>query len=78
VLFDEPFTGLDDAAVRAVSRRLQSLAENGAIVVVATHDLDVADGLVTRIALVRGGKLVADEAAGTGLRSRYRTAIGAA
>jgi len=78
VLFDEPFTGLDDAAVSVVSRRLQSLAGNGAIVVVATHDLDVADGLVTRIALVRGGKLVADEAAGTGLRSRYRTAIGAA
>ena len=78
VLFDEPFTGLDDAAVSLVSRRLRALAADGAIVVVATHDLDVADGLVTRVALVRGGRLVADEPAASGLRSRYRSAIGAA
>jgi len=78
VLFDEPFTGLDDAAVSLVSRRLIALAAEGAIVVVATHDLDIADGLVTRVALVRGGRLLADEPAATGLRSRYRSAIGAA
>ena len=78
VLFDEPFTGLDDAAVSIVSRRLQSLAAEGTIVVLATHDLDVADGLVTRVALVRGGRLLADEPAPAGLRSRYRSAIGAA
>jgi ABC-type multidrug transport system ATPase subunit len=78
VLFDEPFTGLDDAAVGDVSRRLQAIAACGAIVVVATHDLDIADGLVTRVALVRNGRLLADEPAATGLRSRYRSAIGAA
>ena len=78
VLFDEPFTGLDDSAVSVVSRRLQTLAADGAIVVVATHDLDIADGLVTRVALVRGGRLLADEPAAAGLRSRYRSAIGAA
>ena len=78
VLFDEPFTGLDDAAVSLVSQRLRKLAADGAIVVVATHDLDIADGLVTRVALVRDGRLLADEPAATGLRSRYRSAIGAA
>jgi heme exporter protein A len=78
VLFDEPFTGLDDDAVSAVARRLRSLAAAGAIVVVATHDLDIADGLVTRVALVRSGRLLADEPAAGGLRSRYRSAIGAA
>ena len=77
-LFDEPFTGLDDAAVRVVIERLRALAVDGAIVVVATHDLDLADGLVTRVALVRDGRLLADEPAATGLRSRYRGAIGAA
>ena len=51
---------------------------DGVIVVVATHDLDLADGLVTRVALVRDGRLLADEPAATGLRSRYRGAIGAA
>ena len=78
VLFDEPFTGLDDRAVGIVSDRLRALAASGAIVVLATHDLDLADGLVTRVALVRGGRLVSDEPASTGLRARYRALIGAA
>ena len=78
VLLDEPFTGLDDRSVSAVSERLRLLAADGAIVIVATHDLDVADGLVTRVALVRDGKLLADEPAMPGLRARYRSAIGTA
>ena len=76
VLLDEPFTGLDDGAVRAVSDRLRALAAAGMIVVVATHDLDLADGLVTRVALVRGGRLHADEPASPGLRTRYRALVG--
>jgi heme exporter protein A len=78
VLFDEPFTGLDDRAVGLVSDRLRALAASGAIVVLATHDLDLADGLVTRVALVRGGRLLSDEPAAAGLRARYRAQIGAA
>ena len=78
VLFDEPFTGLDDRAVGLVSDRLRHLAAEGAIVVVATHDLDLADGLVTRAALIRDGRLLADEPAPTGLRTRYRALIGRA
>jgi ABC-type multidrug transport system ATPase subunit len=76
VLMDEPFTGLDDAATETVRARLQRLTASGAIVLIATHDLDLADGLVTRVAIVRGGKLVADEPASTGLRARYRTMVG--
>jgi ABC-type multidrug transport system ATPase subunit len=75
LLLDEPFTGLDDRAVTVVSDRLRELAANGAIVIVATHDLDLADGLVTRVALIRDGKLVADEPAAPGLRSRYRSLV---
>ena len=77
LLLDEPFTGLDDRAVTLVSNRLRELAANGAIVIVATHDLDLADGLVTRVALIRDGKLVADDPAAPGLRSRYRTLLAA-
>jgi heme exporter protein A len=76
LLLDEPFTGLDDRAVTAVSERLRRLAVDGAIVVLATHDLDVADGLVTRSAIMRDGKLVADEPAAGGLRGRYRALVG--
>jgi ABC-type multidrug transport system ATPase subunit len=76
VLMDEPFTGLDDAAVEKVRTRLRALTTSGAIVVLATHDLDLADGLVTRVAIIRGGKLVTDEAAAPGLRARYRSMVG--
>jgi len=75
VLLDEPFTGLDDSAVSLVAERLRQLASGGAIVVLATHDLDLADGLVSRVALVRDGRLAADEPAAPGLRARYRRAI---
>ena len=78
VLFDEPFTGLDDRAVGMIAERLRRLAAGGAIVILATHDLDLADGLVTRAALVRDGRLVGDEPAPAGLRARYRAVIGAA
>ncbi|HWF84901.1 MAG TPA: ABC transporter ATP-binding protein [Vicinamibacterales bacterium] len=78
VLLDEPFTGLDDDAVGVVTDRLRNLAAEGCIVVMATHDLDLADGLVTRVALIRGGKLISDEPAGIGLRARYRTLMGSA
>ena len=77
VLLDEPFTGLDDRAVGLISDRLRRLAAGGAIVLLATHDLDLADGLVTRVALIRDGRLLLDEAASPGLRARYRSHIGA-
>jgi heme ABC exporter ATP-binding subunit CcmA len=76
VLMDEPFTGLDDAAAQLITDRLQRLASRGAIVVMATHDLDLADGLISRVAIVRGGRLLEDEPAGQGLRARYRALIG--
>ena len=76
VLLDEPFTGLDDRSVSTVSARLRQLAAGGAIVLVATHDLDLADGLVTRVALMRDGRLLSDEQAATGLRARYRSVVG--
>ena len=72
VLLDEPFTGLDDQAVGIVSERLKGIAAEGAIVVLATHDLDLADGLITRMAVVRSGKLQVAEQGTAGLRARYR------
>ena len=63
VLLDEPFTGLDDRGVTAVVNRIKDVAAAGAIVVVATHDLDLADGLVSRAAVIRDGRMIADEPA---------------
>jgi heme ABC exporter ATP-binding subunit CcmA len=75
VLLDEPFTGLDDQAVRIVSDRLRALAGAGGIVLLATHDLDLADGLISRVAIVRNGRLLSDAPATTGLRQQYRALV---
>ena len=78
LLLDEPFTGLDDQAVTQVTERLKRLAALGTIVILATHDLEVAAGLATRVAVVAGGRLISDEAGSSDLRSRYRAAVGVA
>jgi ABC-type multidrug transport system ATPase subunit len=75
VLLDEPFTGLDDRATRVVSARLKEIAAAGAIVILATHDLDLAEGLITRMAIVRNGRLIADAPAAPQLRQQYRTQV---
>ena len=75
VLLDEPFTGLDDRGVNLVADRLRRLATAGAIVILATHDLDLADGLVTRAAIVQSGRLLSDGPARSGLRALYREVV---
>ena len=74
VLLDEPFTGLDDASSSALVERLAELRANGRIVLVATHDLEVIDGLIDRAVMLRDGRLVALPATGGSLRDRYRRA----
>jgi len=78
LLLDEPFTGLDDASGQALVARLKGLRDRGCIVIVATHDLDLAEGLLDRLAVLRDGRLlpVADSTAS--LRDRYRDTIQAA
>jgi ABC-type multidrug transport system ATPase subunit len=72
LLLDEPFTGLDDASAGALVARLKELSGNGAIVMVATHDLDVAEALLDRAAVLRDGRLVALDDTHGALRERYR------
>lgn len=71
VLFDEPFTGLDDDARQALLARLRSLGAAGCIVLVATHDFGTVDPVLDRAAILREGKLVAMEAGGRTLRDAY-------
>ena len=75
VLMDEPFTGLDETSTRALGNRLRSLRDDGRIVLVATHDLDVVDGLLDRSVLLRNGRVVALGAGEGTLRERYRDAV---
>jgi heme ABC exporter ATP-binding subunit CcmA len=74
VLLDEPFTGLDDASTAALVERLRGLRAQGAIVILATHDLETIDGLVDRAVMLRDGRLVALAAGSGSLRERFRQA----
>lgn len=75
VLLDEPFTGLDDASTAALVSRLRGLRESGAAIVLATHDLDVAEGLLDEAIFLREGRMVQSLSSPKGLRSVYRSAM---
>jgi heme exporter protein A len=75
ILLDEPFTGLDQAATGALIARLRERQRAGCLIVLATHDLDVADGLLTRALFLINGRQSADTGSGGSLRERYQAAM---
>jgi len=75
VLLDEPFTGLDDASTHALVTRLRGLRDQGCIVVLTTHDLDVVDGVLDVVAVLRDGRLAALDTESRGLRDRFRQLV---
>jgi ABC-type multidrug transport system ATPase subunit len=76
VLLDEPFTGLDDASTAALVGRLNGLRDEGAIVILATHDLDLADGLLDRAVFLRDGRMLEAMERPEALRATYRRIMG--
>jgi heme exporter protein A len=76
LLLDEPFTGLDDQSAAALALRLSALREEQRIILLATHDLEVADRLIDRAVILRDGRVVTVEETGRPLRERYRKALG--
>jgi heme exporter protein A len=77
VLLDEPFTGLDDESSSLLVGRLRALRNRGAIVVMATHEFESADGLIDRAFCLSNGRMLAVPPGGGTLRARYRAALGA-
>ena len=75
LLLDEPFTGLDDASVDALVERLCGLRAEGRIIVVVTHDLDVAERLLDKVAVLKDGRLVAFDHAHGRIREHYRAHV---
>jgi heme exporter protein A len=76
VLLDEPFTGLDDPSSASLVARLEQLRDDGAIVILATHDLDVAEGLLDQAVFLRDGRVAEAAARPEGLRALYRSVMG--
>ncbi len=75
LLLDEPFTGLDQASTETLVNRLRECQASGAIVILATHDLDIVDGVLSQAVFLQNGRQVGEPAPGTGLRQRYREAM---
>jgi len=62
LLLDEPTTGLDPRSKLDVQSFIEELRDShDATIVLTTHDLDEADRLCDRIALINNGRLVADD-----------------
>jgi ABC-type multidrug transport system ATPase subunit len=75
-LLDEPFTGLDDSSAAALVRRLGLLRESGTIVILATHDLEIAEGLLDEAVFLRDGRIASAVSRPERLRSTYRDVMG--
>jgi ABC-2 type transport system ATP-binding protein len=58
VVLDEPTTGLDPESRRAVWRIVRNLVGGGAAVVLTTHNLEEAEELADRVAILQAGVVV--------------------
>ncbi len=59
ILFDEPYTGLDQDASSMLDEVLRSIAAQGRTVVMTSHDLARAEGLATRFDILSRGVIAA-------------------
>lgn len=57
VLLDEPFTGLDRASTRTVIERIGILRDQGAMVLMISHDMETTAELADEVAILVRGKL---------------------
>ena len=60
LLLDEPTRGLDYAAKKRLVATLRELAADGHCVVLATHDVELAAEVATRVVVLADGEIVAD------------------
>ena len=75
LLLDEPFTGLDDQSVATLITRLLDLRTKDTITVLATHDLEMVEGLFDQAVLIRDGRMIETIVRPKSLRSLYQSTI---
>ena len=64
LLLDEPTTGLDPRSKRDVQEFVRELRDtHDATILLTTHDMDEAEALCDRIAIIDGGRIVAQDTA---------------
>lgn len=84
LILDEPFTSLDDRAIAMLGDLLAEARQNGATIVLSTHQLREALAIASHVALIENGRLryagerTADMLDDPGLLYRLYTELGAA
>jgi energy-coupling factor transport system ATP-binding protein len=64
LLLDEPTRGVDPEAKALLAGFLRGHAEDGGAVLLATHDVELAAAVATRVVMLAGGEPIADGAPG--------------
>jgi len=59
LILDEPFVGLDPKAAHILKGFMRELCNEGGAIFFSTHVLEVAEKLCDKIAIIKGGKIVA-------------------
>jgi energy-coupling factor transport system ATP-binding protein len=60
LLLDEPTRGLDPESKHRLAAFLADHAADGGAVIIATHDVELAAAVATRVVMLAGGELIAD------------------
>lgn len=74
LILDEPTDGLDPLVQRNFEELLRERVEAGRTILMSSHDLAEIERVCERVAIVRGGRLVADERVEDLVRRRMRLA----
>lgn len=61
LLLDEPTLGLDVEASETVKGLVRDIASEGCAILLTTHQLDVAEELSDRVAIIRQGRIIAEQ-----------------
>lgn len=59
LVLDEPFVGLDPKAAHTLKTIMAELCSNGGAIFFSTHVLDTAEKICNKIAIIKGGQLIA-------------------
>ncbi|MBW4471845.1 MAG: ABC transporter ATP-binding protein [Stenomitos rutilans HA7619-LM2] len=62
LLLDEPTLGLDVEATQTVKRLVREIASEGRAILLTTHQLDIAEELSDRVAIINQGRIVTEQA----------------
>lgn len=74
LLLDEPTLGLDVEATQTVKRLIREIASEGRAILLTTHQLDIAEELSDRVAIINQGAIVAEQSTADLIRQFSGTA----